>query len=223
MAMTTPVTTDPQPAAPIMMAFAGPAKQNRLTVFFRFILLIPQIIAFIFISLAGFVVVVIGWFGALAMGRLPRFAAEFLPGVLRFQIRLTAYEFLMTDKYPPFALEHEDDDFPIWLVAQPGPLNRWAVLFRLFIGLPASILAYVVQAGAGFPFLIVTWLIVLFSGRMPPALYQAYAAVLRYQARVGGYYLMITSEWPKGLFGEKEIFGAGRPVPAFGAYGAPGS
>jgi len=177
-------THDPQPAAPIMMAFAGPAQQRRLTVFFRLILVIPQAFVLFFVGIAAFVVVVIGWFGALFMGRLPRFAAEFLPGFLRWQMRVSAYEFLLTDKYPPFTLE-PDDTFPVWLAAQPGRLNRWAVLFRFFLGLPASLLAYIVQSGAFSIVAFVTWLIVLFSGRMPPSLYQAYAAVLRYQARTG--------------------------------------
>jgi hypothetical protein len=213
---------DPQPAAPIMMAFAGPAPQRRLTVFFRIILVIPQLVVVFFLFIAAFVVVVIGWFGALFMGRLPRFAAEFLPGVLRWQMRVTAYQYLMTDKYPPFTLEH-DDAYPVWLTALPGRLNRWAVLFRLLLGLPASIFSSIVQYGAFTLVAFIAWLIVLFSGSMPPSLYQAYAAALRYQARVYGYGFMLTSEWPWGLLGDRETFGTQGPLPAVAAYGTPQS
>jgi hypothetical protein len=41
----------------------------------------------------------------------------------------------MTDRYPPFTLE-PDDNYPVWLAAQPGRLNRWAVLFRIILVLP---------------------------------------------------------------------------------------
>ena len=214
------VTDETQPAAPIMLAFEGSMKQRRLTVFFRLILIIPQVFVLFFIGIAAFFVVVIGWFGALFMGRLPRFAADFLPGVLRWQMRVSAYQYLMTDKYPPFTLE-PDDTFPVWVAVEPGPLNRWAVLFRLVLGLPAAVLAYVVQGAASTLIGFIAWVIVLFSGRMPPSLYQAYAAVLRYQARFFGYSLMVTSEYPWGLFGDKRILGSQWPPPAYGSYGAP--
>jgi hypothetical protein len=71
-----------------MMAFAGPVKQRRITVFFRIILVIPHWIVLFFVGLAALVVVVIGWFGALFTGRLPSFAADFLTGVLRWQMRV---------------------------------------------------------------------------------------------------------------------------------------
>ena len=119
-----------------MMAFAGPAPQRRLTVFFRFILIIPQFVVLIFVGIVAILFAVIGWFGALIMGRLPSFAADFLPGVLRWQMRVTAYFYLLTDRYPPFTLD-ADDTYPVWLAAQPGRLNRWAVMFRLILVLPA--------------------------------------------------------------------------------------
>jgi Domain of unknown function (DUF4389) len=214
-------TDDPQPAAPIMVAFAGPTKQRRLTVFFRLILVIPNFIVLFFVGLAGVVVTILGWFGALVLGRLPRFAADFLPGVLRWQVRFTAYEFLLTDKYPPFTLDH-DDDFPVWLAAEPGRLNRAAVLFRIILVLPALVVSWVVQQGAFTLIAFIAWWIVLISGRMPPSLYLAYAAVIRYQARVGGYSTMITSEWPWGLFGDQDTFGAQSLISGYGvppAYG----
>jgi hypothetical protein len=60
----------------------------------------------------------------------------------------------------------------------------------------------VVAYGAFTLFQIVNWLIVLISGRMPDALYQALAAALRYQARVIGFAFMLTSAYPSGLYGD---------------------
>jgi hypothetical protein len=48
----------------------------------------------------------------------------------------------------------------------------------------------------------VVWLIVLVAGRPPDNLYQAMAAVVRFAARVNGYFFMLTSTYPGGLFGD---------------------
>ena len=44
-------------------------------------------------------------------GELPEFAHTFLGGVIRWEIRVNAYMFLLTDAYPPFSLE--DVDYPV--------------------------------------------------------------------------------------------------------------
>ncbi|MEV7356891.1 DUF4389 domain-containing protein [Kitasatospora sp. NPDC091276] len=50
---------------------------------------------------------------------------------------------------------------------------------------------------------IVVWLVVLALGRMPPPLYEATAAVLRYRMRHTTYLTMLSSAYPKRLFGEE--------------------
>ncbi len=58
--------------------------------------------------------------------------------------------------------------------------------------------------------MFVTWLIVLIAGRMPRSLHEALAAAVRYQARVTGYFLMLTARYPGGLFGDPETAPSGR-------------
>ena len=58
--------------APILLAVAERAEQRRLTVLLRIILLIPQWVALWALGIAAEVIAVIGWFGALFTGRLPR-------------------------------------------------------------------------------------------------------------------------------------------------------
>ena len=73
--------TDAAMAAPTRRAdmwFAGTAPQRRLTVAFRVILAIPQIVVLYFLFIATFFVLVIGWFGALFMGRLPEWVHSFV-------------------------------------------------------------------------------------------------------------------------------------------------
>src|SRR5580693_3372952 len=200
--------------APVLVAFAGPAPQSRLTVLIRALMVIPHIVVLWALAIAAYVVVIIGWFGALFTGRLPGFAADFLAGFVRWQARVFGYAILLTDVYPPFTLE--DADYPIRVAVRPGRLNRLAVLFRFFLMIPAWIVAAVVSYGAFTLVQFVSWLIVLISGRMPDALYQALAAALRYQIRVSGFAFMLTSAYPSGLYGDRVAAGTAGPQPGFG-------
>jgi hypothetical protein len=196
---TAPVTGQSTPA-PVLVAFAGPAPQSRLTVAFRILLAIPQLIVLWLLGVAAGVITIIGWFGALFTGRLPVFAADFLSGYLRWLSRVYAYNYLLTDTYPPFTLD--DADYPVRLAVTPGRLNRLAVLFRFFLLIPCWIVQAVVSYGALTIFMFVTWLIVLVTGQMPDAIHQGLAAVLRYQVRTLGFAMMLTSAYPGGLFGD---------------------
>ena len=154
--------TDAAMAAPtrrVDMWFAGTAPQRRMTVAFRIILAIPQFIVLYFLYIAMFFVLVIGWFGALFMGRLPEWVFSFVSGVVRWTTRVYAYMYLLTDRYPPFSLD--DEDYPARpIIPAPGRLNRWAVLFRIVLVIPAAVFCQIVQYGLTFPLIFVAWLIV---------------------------------------------------------------
>jgi hypothetical protein len=190
-----------QGLAPVLVSFPGSAPQSRGTVAIRILLAIPHLIVLYALGVAAEVIALIGWFAALFTGQLPEFAAEFLTGYLRWQTRVYAYLALLTDEYPPFALT--DGPYPIRIATLPGRLNRLAVLFRIILVIPAGLVATVLSYGAFTIVAFVTWLIVLITGRMPDALYQALAAALRYYTRVSGYMLLLTSAYPGGLFGDQ--------------------
>jgi len=198
----TPASVSLPVPAPALVAFAGPSRQARLTVAVRIFMVIPQLIVLGLLGLAAYVVTIIGWFAALVTGRLPAFAADFLTGYLRWLTRVYAYTFLLTDVYPPFSLE--DADYPVRVAVAPGPLNRLAVLFRFFLLIPCGIVATILGYGAFTLVQLVSWLIVLITGRMPDPLHQALTAVLRYQIRTYAFGVMLTSAYPAGLFGDPE-------------------
>jgi len=207
----------------ILLAFRGPASQNRLTVLVRIILAIPQLIVVWALSIAAEVVVIVCWFAALVLGRLPEGLAGFLAGYLRWLARVQAYLLLLTDDYPPFELG--DARYAVHVLARPGPLNRLAVFFRFVLAIPAYIVAALVIWGMQTIVLLITWFIVLITGRMPRPLHEAYAAGLRYYVRFVGYVFLLTATYPGGLFGDQP--GAGQPgygqqAPGEPAAGVPG-
>lgn len=182
----------------------NPERQPRLTVAFRVILLIPQLIVVWALGVVASVVMIIGWFGALFLGRLPQWAADYLSGYLAWEIRVAAYARLAVAEYPPFAWVPENP--AVRVEVRPARLNRWAVFFRFILAIPAAILYAVLTYGWG-ACAFFCWLVVLIMGRTPTPLFGATAAVVRYELRYQAYWMMLTSAYPKGLFGE------GAPAP----------
>jgi hypothetical protein len=182
----------------VYAAFGAPYRQNRWTVGFRLVLAIPHFLVLFLLSIAFEVVVIIGWFAALFMGRLPRWAASFVGNYIKYATRVSAYASLMTDRFPPF---NGTDPFPVNVEVPAAPIRRLAVLFRFILVIPAGIVAGVATFGvavAGF----VIWLIVLFRGRMPQTLFEAMSAVLRFEARYQAYAFMMTGKYPGELYGD---------------------
>ena len=82
------------------------AGLNRWLPLVKWFLAIPHFIVLAFLWIAVVVCVVIAWFAILFTGRYPHALFDFVVGVGRWSVRVTAYAFLLvTDRYPPFSLE----------------------------------------------------------------------------------------------------------------------
>ncbi|MGW4531172.1 DUF4389 domain-containing protein [Nocardia sp. NPDC004340] len=191
-----------------------PAQQRRWTVLIRFILAIPHLFVLFILFLGQFVVAIIGWFAALITGALPQWCADYLRWTVAYAARVEGYLYLLVDEYPPFTVD-VDVNYPVRvLFPAPTRLNRWAVLFRFILGFPIQLLATWLSTG----WMVISpivWLIVLITGRMPAALFQATSAVLRVQIRTEAYWLMLTPTYLKQVFGDG-------PTPEGGATLPPG-
>lgn len=209
-----PVTTEPLQSTgpqPVLLWVAPPARQRRLITAFRLILAFPHLIIAYFLAIVLWVVLIIGWSGALFTGELPRFAREFLAGYLRWASRVGAYLLLLTDSYPPFDFG-DDGRHPVRLAIPPaGRLNRVAVFFRLVLVIPAWLVSGFLMYGAVAVMAPVGWLIVLISGGLPAPLHQALAAVLRYLTRFEAYFFMVVPAYPSGVFGDTSVPDTGYP------------
>jgi len=198
------VMSDVRPSAtPVLVAFDAPADQRRYTVAVRLLLIVPHLVALVLAGPAVLVILGVGWFWALIVGRLPQFAAVILAGYLSWQTRVLAYLLLLTDAYPPFSLG--DAGYPVRVTAQPSRLNRWSVLLRLVLALPALLVVSTATLGLGTVVLLVAWVTAAVIGRLPLSLHQGLAGFVRYETRLAGYLTMVTSEYPWGLLGDPEV------------------
>jgi hypothetical protein len=78
---------------------------NRWMPLVKWLLAIPHYIVLWFLWIVTFVVIVIAWFAILFTGRYPRELFDFVVGMIRWSLRVSAYAYLLvTDRYPPFAL-----------------------------------------------------------------------------------------------------------------------
>jgi Domain of unknown function (DUF4389) len=179
---------------------------------------VPHLIVLYVLNVVLEIVGIIAWFAALFTGALPEWAHTFITGIVRWQVRVASYVFFLTDVWPPFSLD--DAAYPVRLVTRPTRLNRLAVFFRFILVIPAGIVAGIATVG----FVILSffgWLITLVTGNLPPAMHQAGAAIVRYWARYTGFFYMVTSDYPSGLYGDPPIPGLAAPAPGY-ASASPG-
>src|SRR6202050_2922503 len=121
-------------------------RRNRLSAFFRLLLVIPVAIWLYILGIVAYVVIVIAWFAIVITGRYPRGLYDFVAGVTRMLARVTAYAALLNDPYPPFGLG-DDPSYPVRMEFA-GPLERYSRLktfFRPLLAIPIVILRYVMN------------------------------------------------------------------------------
>ena len=97
-----PATDDHQS---VHLDYLYPEYLNRWLPLVKWLLAIPHYVVLFFLDLASFFVVIVAWFAILFTGRYPRGMFGFVEGVIRWNVRVTAYTLtLVTDRYPPFRL-----------------------------------------------------------------------------------------------------------------------
>lgn len=99
-------STDEEQAYHLSISYPDAATElNRWLPLVKWLLAIPHYFVLVFLGLAALVCVVIAWFAILFTGTYPRALFDFVVGVFRWTLRVTAYAFILsTDRYPPFSL-----------------------------------------------------------------------------------------------------------------------
>jgi hypothetical protein len=97
------VGTDPGDD-PARLSIQPAAKLSRGLIFVKWLLAFPHYIVLLFLGIAAYIVIIVGFFAVLITGAWPVGMRNFVVGVMRWENRVIAYIYLLTDEYPPFSL-----------------------------------------------------------------------------------------------------------------------
>lgn len=89
-----------EPGYPVDVTIGAPARQNRWVTLFRSFLALPAFIVGAGLSGALVVVGLLGWFAALATGRMPEGLRNLGAVAVRYLAQTSAYWLIVTDDYP---------------------------------------------------------------------------------------------------------------------------
>lgn len=181
---------------PVVYHQSPPVERNRLTVFFRWIIVIPHFIWAMFYGIGAFFVVAIAWFAILFTGRYPAGMYEFVAGYMRFSTRLNAYSYLICDVYPPFdGGEHPEYPVSVSVAPPPESLSRLSTFFRYVLLIPVGIIEYVFLLWLNI-LALAMWFVAVFTGKTGPGLTEATRFPMAYITRATAYSLLMTDKWP---------------------------
>jgi hypothetical protein len=170
--------------------------RNRLTAFFRYIVAIPWLIVAALYGFAASIAVLIAWFALVFTARYPESLYNFVAGYVRFNTRVNGFIYLATDEWPPFNGD-TNESYPL-RVGIPPPKPEYSRLkagFRLIVGIPVLLLAYV-QSLIALVIAFIGWFAILFTGRLSEGLFGALRSALAYNARATAYFALLTEDYP---------------------------
>lgn len=222
--MVAEATAAAQPQYPVDFRIeAKTTERNRLTVAFRILLALPQVIlvggpglafgaAFGdrwddigwpwylaggsagLLGLAAELAAVISWFAIVFTGRQPRGLWDLTDFYMRWRAPVVAYTGLLRDEYPPFGT---GAPYAAAFTAGgfPETRNRWSVGLRLIYAIP-HLFVLVFLGIAWVVTAIIGWFAILFTGSYPKGLYDFGVGYLRWAMRVQAYLLLMRDEYP---------------------------
>ena len=92
-----------RPGYPVDVELDDARRQSRAGVFFRLVLVVPAVVFASVLQVVLYTIAFLGWFAALAIGRLPAGMGELGAYCLRYQTQTAAYVLLLTSAYPSLA------------------------------------------------------------------------------------------------------------------------
>jgi Domain of unknown function (DUF4389) len=215
-----------KPGYPIDLEVDPPARQNRWSVGFRLLLVLPalalltalagaaaSVYGLLFPSLNSTGIGVLGvatvfaWFAAIVHGRTPRGLRDLIAYALSYWAQVWAYLLLLTDRYPssdPLTAIGPPPvrDDPVQLeVREDLRRSRLTVFFRLPLAAPHLVWLALWGIAALFA-AVANWFATLFVGVSPRPLHRFLAAYVRYQLHVGAYLYLVGNLFPGFVGGE---------------------
>ena len=184
-------------------------KSDRLTAFFRIILVIPILIILGLVTgyeniddnstntvkwgvTAGGMLIIPTLLMILFRQKYPKWWYNFNVELTKFSMRVCTYLFLLRDEYP------STDEEQAVHINIPYPnvekdLVNWMPLVKWFLAIPHVIVLCFLWIGAIIA-VIITWFAILFTGTHPKGIHDYIVGVMRWSLRVEAYALILTTD-----------------------------
>ena len=193
---------------PATLRIDYPETAPRLTVFFRILLSIPILIILGSLSYIGY-----GsdyapdeslWLGVLVIPTLlmivfrqkyPKWWFDWNVHLTKFSTRVFSYLFLLQHEYPSTD-EEQGVNIEIQYPDVKNDLNQWLPLVKWFLAIPHVFVLCFIWIGVVIS-TILTWFIILFTGKNPSGLFNFVVGAMRWSLRVQAYaLLLVTDQYP---------------------------
>ena len=190
------------PSAPYVVAteFDRQEEYNRWLPIVKGFLLIPHWFVLFFVWIAAIFAVIGAWFAVLFTGKYPPGIHKFVTGAYRWTTRASAYGLLMTDRYPPFSMD-PDDEYPARVdIAYTEQIARWRPLVHWLLVIPYAIVAGVLLWVA-YIITFIAFFAILFTKNFPQGMFDFNVVAMRWQNRSAVYQLWMTEKYPPWAWG----------------------
>jgi hypothetical protein len=179
---------------PIRLVVTDDLRRNRVTVFFRLLLAIPHFVWLVLWGIVTAIAILIAWFAALFTKRVPAGLHDFIGRYVRYQTHVYAYASLAADPFPGFG--GREGTYPVDVTIAPAvDQGRLGIFFRLFLAIPALIIANVLNSLIEWVG-ILGWFVCLFTGKLPEGMRNLLVFAIRFHTQTQAYYSLLTARYP---------------------------
>lgn len=129
-------------------------------------------------------------------GIYPSYVLAFNKALMGLNTRVSAYVFLLTDKYPTIE-DNEEVTVEFPEIENGAMLNRYLPLIKWLLALPLYLVGmfYILY---GMILVVISWFSILLTGRMPRGCADGIVKITQFWNRVMGYALvLVTDKYPK--------------------------
>jgi hypothetical protein len=188
------------PAAyPVRLDFEHDDVVSRWRPLVNWLLAIPQLVVVYLLAIVERALAILSFFFVLFTKRIPDSIFDFRVMTHRYQWRVGSFAFFLRDEYPPFVFDLGPDDpgtdSASVSIDRPGELNRWLPLVKWLLAIPHVIVLLFLWLGVVVVW-IVTFFVVIVTGRYPRGLRDYLVGVMRWSYRVNAYVLFMTDVYP---------------------------
>ena len=171
-----------------------------LRAFFGWVyILIPHMFLLGVFGIVGAVLSFIAFWVVLFTGNYPKGWFEFQVKLIKWNLRVMARIYNLSDGYPSFGMAGEDEKVNLD-VEYPETISRPLLLIRMFFGIfyayiPHGFCLFFRMIATGF-IMMIAWIVVLFTGSYPESWHNFVVGTFRWQTRLSLYMSFMTDEYP---------------------------